>query len=530
MMLIGLFFILLGIAAWFYGASLGTKINTGVIAGPALIVLGVTFLLNRILNSRAAFTLGGIFIIIAVLFPRGVEEGNPADIQMFIVIGVLLVLGAILIVMFNSDYILKPFLLLGHKNRAKPVLKIATSYPMRKKFRTGMTMAIFALIIFTVTVISMMSHLQEGSVSEEIERQTGGFDIIARTTHENRLNLTEEIENSTLLRAEDFEFHSWSSVIGVRVFKPSQAEVVNYSLWGLSDEMIEYNKYTFQQKAVNYTDGNGEKQSIETDGDVWDAIRQNSSLAVVDGSARMLYAYEAFSPLLTLDVGETIEVKDVLGQEANITIIGIMDQVMFYTWGIFVGNELVEDNFPDNTTRGHAYFFELKEGVDGFAISQDVERSLEVSYVDAVYLPGEVKTFLDIQRSVMLLLQAYLGLGLLVGIAALGVITARAVVERKQEIGTLRAIGFKSRMISRAFLLEISFVALLGIIIGVVLGLALSYDMYLTYYSDRVAFSIPWLNIFIISLIAYIATLIATSSPARRAAKIPPAEAVRYIE
>ena len=130
----------------------------------------------------------------------------------------------------------------------------------------------------------------------------------------------------------------------------------------------------------------------------------------------------------------------------------------------------------------------------------------------------------------MLLLQAYLGLGLFVGIAALGVITVRSVVERKQEIGTLRAIGFKSKMISRAFLLEISYIAILGIVIGVVLGLLLSYDMYITYYADRVSFSIPWFNIIFICVIAYIATMIATSSPARKAAKIPPAEAVRYIE
>ena len=40
-----------------------------------------------------------------------------------------------------------------------------------------------------------------------------------------------------------------------------------------------------------------------------------------------------------------------------------------------------------------------------------------------------------------------MGLGLVVGVAALGVISARAVVERKQQIGILRAIGFRRRMI-----------------------------------------------------------------------------------
>ena len=50
------------------------------------------------------------------------------------------------------------------------------------------------------------------------------------------------------------------------------------------------------------------------------------------------------------------------------------------------------------------------------------------------------------------LIQGFMGLGLIVGVAALGVISARAVVERRQQIGVLRAIGFRRRMIQVSFL------------------------------------------------------------------------------
>ena len=43
-----------------------------------------------------------------------------------------------------------------------------------------------------------------------------------------------------------------------------------------------------------------------------------------------------------------------------------------------------------------------------------------------------------------------MGLGLVVGVAALGVISARSVVERRQQIGVLRAIGFRRRMVQAA--------------------------------------------------------------------------------
>ena len=64
------------------------------------------------------------------------------------------------------------------------------------------------------------------------------------------------------------------------------------------------------------------------------------------------------------------------------------------------------------------------------------------------------------------LIEGFLGLGLIVGVAALGVVTARAVVERRQQIGVLRAIGFQRRMVQASLLLESSFIALTAIIVG----------------------------------------------------------------
>ena len=68
------------------------------------------------------------------------------------------------------------------------------------------------------------------------------------------------------------------------------------------------------------------------------------------------------------------------------------------------------------------------------------------------------------------LIQGFMGLGLVVGVAALGVISARAVVERRQQIGVLRAIGFRRGMVQAVFLIESSFIALTSIVAGTVLG------------------------------------------------------------
>jgi putative ABC transport system permease protein len=63
------------------------------------------------------------------------------------------------------------------------------------------------------------------------------------------------------------------------------------------------------------------------------------------------------------------------------------------------------------------------------------------------------------------LIMGFMGLGLIVGVTALGVISARSVVERRQQIGVLRAIGFRKRMIQLSFLFESSFIALTSILL-----------------------------------------------------------------
>jgi putative ABC transport system permease protein len=115
-------------------------------------------------------------------------------------------------------------------------------------------------------------------------------------------------------------------------------------------------------------------------------------------------------------------------------------------------------------------------------------------------------------------------------VAALGVISTRAVVERRQQIGVLRAIGYRRGMVGMSFVLESSFIALLGILIGVVLGLILSYNFvqYFAKDSPTLQWAVPWLQIGGIVLLAYIVSLLTTIAPARQAASIYPAEALRY--
>src|SRR5206468_8209320 len=101
-----------------------------------------------------------------------------------------------------------------------------------------------------------------------------------------------------------------------------------------------------------------------------------------------------------------------------------------------------------------------------------------------------INQILETTMGVFNLLEAYLALGLIVGISGLGVITMRNVVERRQETGALRALGFRKEMVLKSFLFELSFIALTGIAMRVAFSVALTYDVYLELFANQAAFVI----------------------------------------
>ena len=128
------------------------------------------------------------------------------------------------------------------------------------------------------------------------------------------------------------------------------------------------------------------------------------------------------------------------------------------------------------------------------------------------------------------LFQGFSGLGLVVGVAAIGVLSVRAVVERRQSIGVLRAIGFRSSMIRTQFLIESSFITLLGIVVGIFLGILQSWLIFLEISKELqgAKFVVPIGEIGVLIAITIIASILASVIPANEASKTYHAEALRY--
>jgi putative ABC transport system permease protein len=133
----------------------------------------------------------------------------------------------------------------------------------------------------------------------------------------------------------------------------------------------------------------------------------------------------------------------------------------------------------------------LKSSGNANSIAINLKRDFLKFGLQIIVVETIVNEIISIQQSFFSVLQGFLGLGLVVGIAGLGIISVRSVIERRQEIGMLRALGFKRLMILGSFLLENSFVALLGIFIGALVAIDFGYAIDSSSSGISVAYFIP---------------------------------------
>ena len=178
------------------------------------------------------------------------------------------------------------------------------------------------------------------------------------------------------------------------------------------------------------------------------------------------------------------------------------------------------------------HLFTLRDPANATATARELEAAFLASGMEADAIQKLLDEVVGANTTFTRLVQGFMGLGLVVGIAALGVITARSVVERRQQIGVLRAIGFRRGMVQLSFLLESSFIALTSIVVGTVLGLAVAFNVISDSKEqpswENMSYDVPWLNLGVIFLAVYLTALVTTFAPAVRASRVYPAEALRY--
>ena len=152
-----------------------------------------------------------------------------------------------------------------------------------------------------------------------------------------------------------------------------------------------------------------------------------------------------------------------------------------------------------------------------------------ISYTDMVgTLMNSVTIIVNVISYVLI---AFVAISLVVSSIMIGVITYISVLERKKEIGILRAIGASKRNISQVFNAETFMIGLLAGIIGIVLTVLLLIPIngiiHKLAQGVNVTASLPAMSGLILIVLSTVLTLIGGLIPSKKAAKEDPVLALR---
>jgi putative ABC transport system permease protein len=200
---------------------------------------------------------------------------------------------------------------------------------------------------------------------------------------------------------------------------------------------------------------------------------------------------------------------------------------------VMLGSDLRE--MVRSSYRGRVYMT-LTARVDDPAQVQAIEDQVKKLNFSAFSL-------LDVARSLQRffrILDLFLGIfgSLALAVALLGIVNTliMAILERRREIGIMKAVGAADSDISGLFLAEAGAMGLMGGVIGVLIGWAIGQvinggtNIYLRSQQmpAETLWSVPWWLVAGSIILSVLVSLVSGWYPASRAAKLDPVQALRY--
>ncbi|HDO19631.1 MAG TPA: ABC transporter permease, partial [Thermoplasmatales archaeon] len=144
----------------------------------------------------------------------------------------------------------------------------------------------------------------------------------------------------------------------------------------------------------------------------------------------------------------------------------------------------------------------------------------------------------SMQDVVTILLWGSMGVTLLLCGAAIKYVMDSIIIRKMREIGSLKAFGARDRVIFKIFVYQGLFIGLSAGVIGILLSLLVMYLVnwyginmeFIAGTQLKIGFVINWFTVIVAIVLPVILSIVAASLPAKRAAMLPPVEALRRGE
>jgi len=478
----------------------------GLLLGPTLVFVGLAPVLSRIAPGRmtasvlAAATVvwGGV---VFALFP-GSAEG--ASIMMYVAQGIVMTAGGVAFVTLQQDRLIVPLRRFGGRVLA---FRLGLAYPLARRGRTGLTVAMYALVVFILTFITSISFMIDQQVKSATADVSGGARVFVRSSTANPISL------SALVRTP-----------GVSMVAPLEQTEASFALrnspeehfWPLTafdDSLLEMGPPALEDRGA-----------FATDLEAWSNVLSDPSLIIADS----MFLQKGGPPNFSVKVGDRLTlINPLTGRTRIVTVAALSTSDGLIQNGMLYGWRGAHQLFGDRLVPSRSYL-SLVPGTNATAFASHLQSQFIGNGTEAFSIAALMDEAFSMTHQIFQLFQGYLAMGLLVGIAGIAVVMIRAVRERRRQIGTLRALGFPAQSVGRSFAIEAAYIALQGTLIGALLALLTLYTIVAR--SDAmgdVTFAVPYVQLVVLLAGTVLASLLATVAPALSATRIRPAVALR---
>ncbi|MET0740732.1 MAG: FtsX-like permease family protein [Candidatus Nanopelagicales bacterium] len=496
---------------------------------PTLALLAAIPLLRRLWPARTVSTVVG-FAVLAwglganLVRPAVFDDKSTAT---YVVLGTMVSFAAVLLVSLHQRALLRPLRpLIERPSQAGLATRLAVSYPTAKGFRTAATLAMYTIVVFIIVLLTEISAVVAGGVDQAVDDASGSWSARADYNATNPISDPESLVIS-------------ESGSGVRALVPLTTTDAE------GDDPLGRTSDSLPVTVVGLPAGFGPDApafherlpAARDDAALWRMLEADPSLVVVDA----FYGSTGGPQGEPIRPGDRISLTDPRTGITNTrTVAGVLaDGTAFYGVGSggfrypVLMSHAAQTMLFGTDTQPSSMLIRVAPGVDVDALANRLQADYLENGMVVTNIRATVESSYAASNQFFQLMQGFLALGLLVGVVGLGVVMIRAVRERRRTIAVLRALGFQPKTVQWSFLNESMLIAVEGTVIGTSLGVLTCWLLFLNspvFGSISGGFPIAWAQIALTVGLTLVASLVITVAPARRAARIRPAVALRIAD
>jgi len=321
--------------------------------------------------------------------------------------------------------------------------------------RSILSVALVASACFTIVMVAA-SKQEFGEELRGRDSGTGGFPLIAEAEvplHQD-LNRDDDraelgFDDETIARLERAHVIPLRSQPGddascLNLYQPESPRVL-----GVPDVLIERGGFAFK-KTLPLPEGQTNP---------WLLLKQELEPGVVPAFADANSAQWILHVLL----GEDLIMEDEFGNGVTFRLVGLFQTSIFQS-ELIVAEDRFLEHFPSRSGYGVFLIDAPWEQVE--PVAQALESALQPFGFDVTTTRARLEAYKVVEHTYMATFQVLGGLGLLLGTIGLGIVLVRNVIERRGELATLRACGFRRASLGWLVLAENAFLLLIGLAIG----------------------------------------------------------------